>query len=109
MTILESLLADSIFAIPDKAIEKICIKRGLVSTDLFTLILESTKEYQLATADLLVWLHDAPSFVEQEVGQNNAIAIKQDMMDRANRIYGLYEDSKFSGQKIGFIGENWNG
>jgi len=46
--------------------------------------------------------------VEQAVGVNNAIAIKQNMLTRANKIYAKYEDAGFSGFKYGMIGENWN-
>ena len=108
MTIAESLLAENSYPINDLVIEKICLIRELIPTDTFTKGVGDSQAYELAYADLLVWLHNAPSLVEQAVGVNNAIAIKQNMLTRANKIYAKYEDAGFSGFKYGMIGENWN-
>ena len=56
-----------------------------------------------------MWLWGAPSIVEQQVGINQAIAIKKEFLDLANKIYGKYDDEKFSGSTIGFIGDDYNG
>jgi len=109
MTILEAIQSINTYPIPVNAILLFCADRGLVSSDTYTQAIGQSKEYRLAYADSLMWLHDSPSIVEQEVGLNNAIAIKQDMAERANQIYGGYSDAKYNGKSFGFIGENWNG
>jgi len=109
MTVLESLLSVNIYPVPVNVIERICVDRTLTSSSTYTKELGASQAFRLAYADILKWLHDAPSIVEQEVGINNAISIQKDMLDEANGIYAEYDDPKFSGKIIGFIGENWNG
>jgi hypothetical protein len=110
MTIAEALSSSNIYPIPVLAIEKICLDRDLIPSTTYTKVIGISQSFELAIADVLMYLHDSPSIVEQEMGINNAISIKREMMDRANKIYGKYDDSKYcGGGVIGFIGENWNG
>lgn len=109
MTIFEALKSLNTFPIQDNAIERICVNRGLISTELYDSAVAISQSFELAIADILMYLHDAPSIVEQEVGVNNAISIKREMMEAANKIYVKYNDSKLLGNVYGFIGENWNG
>ena len=75
----------------------------------YTAEIAATPAYELATADVYMYLYGQPSITEQEVGINNTQAIKQGFLDAANRIYGKYGDPKFSGGTYGFIGDKWNG
>lgn len=105
MTISESLLSLSNYPIPINTIEKICINRGLVYTAEY---LATSQSYELAEADVYIFLYTSPDLSEQEV------SFSQDDRDRflsiANTIYGKYDDPKYSGKgKFGFIGDNWNG
>lgn len=109
MTISEALIALNIYPIPGITIDKFIIDRELTGTNEYTKIIGGSQGFQLASADIWMWLHDSPSIVEQEVGINSAIAIKQNLKDRANSLYHLYEDSKFSGKLVGNRGEAWNG
>lgn len=108
MTILEALQSFNVYPIPVKTVDRICIERGLTSSDDYTISISASQAFELAGADMLVWLHDAPSLVEQAVGINNAINIKQDMLRRANAIYAKYDDPKFTGGTFGLVGEDWN-
>jgi hypothetical protein len=109
MTILESLQSLNTFPIPDSFIIKTCLDRELEQGGEYTSVVGVSQQYELVTADILIWLSNAPSIVEQEIGVNNAISIKNDMRKEANRIYGKYDDSKFSGGVYGFIGDSYNG
>ena len=108
MTILEALQSFNTYPIPAKTVDRICIDRGLTSSATYDISTSASQAFELAGADILAWLHDAPSLVEQAVGVNNAISIKQDMMERANAIYAKYNDPKFTGKTFGFVGEDWN-
>lgn len=109
MTIAEALKAINIYPITDNTIEKICIDRGLDHTAEYTQTIGQSDAYILATADTYFYLGTAPNIVEQEVGINSAIAIKKKLCDEADKIYGGYDDPKFSGNTYGFVGENYNG
>ena len=103
MTISESLISLSNYPIPNSTVEKICVIRGLDRTAEFT---DSSQDYELAEADVYIFLHASPDLKEQE------ISFSQDDRDRflilANYIYGKYDDPKFSGVKYGFVGDEWN-
>lgn len=103
MTISESLISLSNYPIPDSTIVKICVIRGLDSTVDFT---ETSQDYELAEADVYIFLHASPNLSEQE------ISFSQDDRNRflslANDIYGKYDDPKFNGGKYGFVGQEWN-
>lgn len=103
MTISESLLSLSLYPISNNTIEKICINRGLNSGDVYS---ESTESYELAEADVYLFLHTSPDIKEQEV------SFSQDDRDRflniANNIYSKYNDSKYTGKgKFGYKGESF--
>lgn len=109
MTISESLISLNSFPIPASLIEKIGIERELTITDEYTLVISESQSYKLATADVYMWLYSQPSITEQEVGINQAIAIKKGLLDLANAIYKEYDDPKYSGKgRYGFVGENFN-
>jgi len=109
MTVSEALKSLNVFPISDLFIEKVCTDRELGPTTTYSKIIGLGQAFELATADVWFYLSKHPSIVEQEVGINNAISIKQDMLDKANQIYAKYEDSGFTGFTYGMIGENWNG
>ncbi len=109
MTIKESLKSINIYPIPDNAILVICVDRELDSGVDYTKVIGESEAYQLAKADTSFYLGTSPNIVEQEVGINSAIAIKQRLLDEADRIYGIYDDPKFSGNTYGFIGDDYNG
>ena len=105
MTVSESLLSLSNYPIPENTIEKICINRGLDCASDYD---GTSQTYELAEADVYMFLYASPDVSEQEV------SFSQDDRDRflnlANTIYGIYDDPKYSGKgKFGYIGENWNG
>lgn len=109
MTILEALTSLNSFPIPINAMEKACVDRGLTSSEDYTALIGISEAYELATADIYMWLYGQPSLVEQEVGINQLLEVKKGFLAFANRIYAKYNDDKFSGNTYGYIGENFNG
>lgn len=108
MTILEALQAINTYPIPATSLDVICLDRELVSTDEYDKTIGASQAYELATADVYMYLYGQPSLTEQEVGINQAIAIKKGFLDLANKTYKKYEDPKYTGFTYGMIGENWN-
>lgn len=108
-TIFEALDTLNSYPIPSLRIDVVMEDNSLIGTDPYTAAIGLTESYQLATADLLIWLSEHPDIVEQAVGIKNAVDIKENMRDRANKIYNKYGSEKFSGGTYGFIGEDFNG
>lgn len=109
MTISQALLSLNNFPIPDLFIEKVGIERGLIVEDSYTLEIGNSESFELATADVYLWLSKHANITEQEVSINNLQSIKESFLDLANSIYSKYNDPKFNGRTYGFIGENYNG
>jgi hypothetical protein len=107
MTIAESLFSLNSYPIPVNTVEKFCIDRELTSTDEYTKTIGDSEEYQLAMADVFLYLYTAPDLKEQQISINQAD--RNNYLNRANKIYGFYDDPKFSGIIYGLIGENFNG
>lgn len=108
MLISESLKTINSYPIPDLTIEKVGIDRGLTITDEYTAAVAVTQSYELATADVYMWLYAAPNVKEQEISFSSDDRDK--FFNLANLIYGKYGDAKYSGKgKFGFKGDKWNG
>lgn len=107
MNILSALLTICIYPIPTDVIQKICIERGLNPSDIFTLLIAETQAFQLAKADVYLWLFTSPDIKEQEIAFTQAD--RDNFLYLANVIYYAWDDPKFSGNNYGFVGENFNG
>lgn len=109
MTILEALQSINTYPVDELYLQKVCLDRMLTYTETYTKTIGDSEAFRLATADTWFWLGHHPSIVEQEVGINNAIAIKEKMLENADKIYGEYDDPKYSGRTYGYVGESFNG
>jgi len=107
MTTIQALQAINVFPIPTVTLEVICLDRELIGSTVYTKLIGDSQNYQLATADVYLYLAGQPSLTEQEAGINNAISVKGRFLGLANKIYGTYGDPKYSGGKYGFNGEDW--
>lgn len=107
-SISKSLQSINSYPIDVVQIEVVCLNRSLLVTDEYTAVIGASNNYRLATADILRWLSNHPNLVEQEVGINNAPAIKKQMRDDANKIYGELGDPLFTGFNYGFTGDTFN-
>jgi len=109
MTIKEALQSITVYPIPDNQIELVCLERELTSTDAIDKTIAESQAYQLAKADLYLWLATAFAVSEQEVSFNLSRDEKTNFLNLANAIYGEYDDPKFTGEEYGFIGDDYNG
>jgi hypothetical protein len=108
MTVKEALQSINAFPIPDLFIEKVGVERELNISEEYTKEISVTSNYELATADVYMWLYGQPSLGEQEISFTQLQEIKKGFLDFANRIYDKYGDAKFTGGKYGFVGDKWN-
>lgn len=97
-TVLESLKGVNAYPVPNRTLTGILEHRGLLQTD------EATKEvlrgakYNLALADLLVWLSRAPDV--SQGGQSFSFTDEQRLQfrNRANKLYQQYGDTSEAAQ-----------
>ena len=89
VTVLESLKGVNAYPIPLRTLTTIADKRGLSLTTEATQEVQRGKEYNLAVADLLLWLSVAPDV--SQGGQSYSFTDEQRREFR-NRANGLYRD-----------------
>lgn len=110
MKVSEALISLNSFPIPTNLIEKVGIERGLDVNQDYSLAISISNEYELASADIYMWLADQPSLREQEVSINQGENTKDRLMSIANDIYAKYDDPKYTGKgKYGYVATSFNG
>lgn len=92
-TILESLKGISPYPIPLRTLASVSDRRGLALTDEVTQQLMQGKAYNLALADLLLWLSVAPNITQG--GQSYSFTDEQrtQFRNRANALQDEYGDA----------------
>lgn len=93
-TILEALKGISAYPIPLRTITTVAAKRGVSLTSDATQEVLTGKAYNLATADLLMWLSDAPDV--SQGGQSYSFTDEQrkQFRSRANGLYDEFGDDE---------------
>lgn len=90
-TVLDSLKSINAYPIPLRTLSDTAVCRGLDLTKEATQELMQTADYNLAKADLLLWLSLAPDV--SQGGQNYSFTDEQrvQLRNRANALYGKFE------------------
>ena len=101
-SVLESLKSVNAYPVPTGAIEAIAARRGVSLNEEATPQALNGSEYNLALADVLLWLSDAPNIAQG--GQNYSFSDTQrsQFITRANRIYKKYDEESVVGNKPTF-------
>ncbi|NLH55323.1 MAG: hypothetical protein GX467_00480 [Rikenellaceae bacterium] len=102
MKVGEAIQALTNYPIPKGTIDLVCAKRGLVSTAEVSF----NRSFNLAKADIYLWLSKAPNIREQEVTISFTEAERNALKRDANSIYDEYGEG--GGGKVGYVGENFN-
>ena len=89
MTVIEALRSVNAYPIPLRTLVITAEARGLVPTDEVSAVILKSKMYNLALADLLMWLSTAPDV--SQGGQTYSFTDEQRQQFR-NRAEGLYGD-----------------
>jgi hypothetical protein len=106
MTILESLSTLVAYPIPTLLLGRVCTKRALTETETYTITIEQSDAYQLAMADVYMWMFGAPDLKEQDISITPAE--RDNYLALANTIYGALDAVEFTGDVYGFVGEEFN-
>lgn len=87
VTVLEALKGVNAYPVPLRTLTTIADKRGLSLTSDATQEVQKSKDYNLALADLLLWLSFAPDI--SQGGQSFSFTDEQrlQLRNRANRLY----------------------
>nr|DAT92805.1 MAG TPA: hypothetical protein [Caudoviricetes sp.] len=88
-TVLESLKGVNAYPVPLRTLDEIAEKRGVLLTNEATQEMLKSRAYNLAVADLLLWLSLAPNVAQG--GQTYSFSDEQRTQFR-NRAHGLYKD-----------------
>lgn len=91
MTVLDAIRGISAYPVPQRTIGMIAKKRGLELDAVATEEILTGKAYNLATADILMWLSEAPDV--SQGGQSYSFTDEQrkQLRLRANGLYDKYD------------------
>lgn len=104
-TVQQSLKGLSSYPVPGVAIEEIAISRGLdLAAQLSAEILRS-KAYQLAKADVKMWLASAPSVSQSGISYSFTDSERKSLKRGAKAVYMQFGE-KSGEQEFGYLGED---
>ena len=97
-TVLEALKAVSAYPIPLRTIVETAERRGLTLTDEATREVLTGTEYNLAKADLLLWLYVAPEITQGGQSYSFTDEQRKHFRNQANALYSEFEETTTSAQ-----------
>lgn len=109
MTILEALKSISNYPVPAATISMVAAVRGVELASEANIETLKANAFRLASADLMVWVADAPNVEEGGVKFNSLVSDREALRIKANAIYKLLGDASYvPGSKtiFGYKGEN---
>lgn len=101
MTILEAIKEAIGYPISTNRASMTLIKRGLTGTDEATQTVLNSKEFDLATADLMFWMLTAPNV--SEGGYSLSITDKSSLKSIASGIYSKWGEVDPSAPTVRFV------
>ena len=104
MTTLEALKSVNSYPIPLRTLEEVAQRRGLRLSEECTLDVMQSKGYNLAYADLLMWLSFAPQVTQG--GQSYSFTDEQRLQfrNRASDLFGKYASEDAPKRIYGYKG-----
>lgn len=104
MTIIESLKTISSYPVPQLTLIRVAVERGLPGEETITPEILKSNGYQLAKADLMDWLSNAPNVSEGGVSFSLSQKERDNFKRKSESIYREAGEST-SSVKYGYIGE----
>lgn len=86
-TILEAIKSVTLFPLPSRTIEQIAVRRGCTLTEEATQERLAGAEYNLAKADVLKWLANAPNVSQGGQSYSLTEEQRQQFRNEANALY----------------------
>lgn len=105
-TILEAIKSVTLYPLPSRTIEQIAVRRGCSLSDEATQEKLTGIEYNLAKADILKWLANAPNVTQGGQSYSFTEEQRQQFRNEANALYKEYgaDDSAIAKPIYGYKG-----
>ena len=105
-TILEAIKSVTLYPLPSRTIEQIAVRRGCSLTDEATPERLTGIEYNLAKADILKWLANAPDVTQGGQSYSFTEEQRQQFRNEANALYKEFgaDDSAIAKPIYGYKG-----
>lgn len=104
-TIQQSLTSLSSYPVQQRVLNRVAVARALELGDVADTDVLASKNYQLAEADILMYLSKAPNVTEGGVQLAFSAADKTNFRNEAAYLYQLHEET-VKGPAFGFQGED---
>ncbi len=107
MTILDSLRGINAYPISLRTLDEAMTRRGLNGLDEATQEVLQGKDYNLAIADLLIWLACAPAISQGGQSYSFTDEQRQQFRNRAHQLWDGYDDDGLSTTQYGYKGDRF--
>lgn len=104
MTTLEALKGINSYPIPQRTLEEVATRRGLTLTSEASVEVMRSKEYNLAYADLLLWLSFAPQVTQGGQSYNFTDEQRLQFRNRASELFEEFEGESARKPRYGYKG-----
>jgi len=104
MTTLEALKGINSYPIPQRTLEEVAARREVVLTVEATVEVLRGRAYNLAYADLLLWLSYAPQITQGGQSYNFTDEQRLQFRNRASELFEEYEDESARKPRYGYKG-----
>lgn len=104
MTTLEALKGINSYPIPQRTLEEVAARREVVLTAEATVEVLRGMAYNLAYADLLLWLSYAPQITQGGQSYNFTDEQRLQFRNRASELFEEYEDESARKPRYGYKG-----
>ena len=104
MTTLEALKGINSYPIPQRTLEEVAARREVVLTAEATVEILRGRAYNLAYADLLLWLSYAPQITQGGQSYNFTDEQRLQFRNRASELFEEYEDESARKPRYGYKG-----
>ena len=92
-TVLESLRGVNAYPIPLRAVSEIAERRGVTLDETATTEVLNGREYNLAVADILIWLSLAPNVSQGGQTYSFTDGQREQLRNRANALYDEFSEA----------------
>lgn len=105
MTLLEAIKSVTSYPVPDNTANMILVKRGLSGTSTLDATTVNSKAFELATADIYMWLVSGTNI--SEGGYSISITDKSNLMKLASGIYAKHGETMPGNPTITNASDRW--
>ena len=104
MTVIDALRTMTAYPVPDAVLNRVLLRRGLSAADEMTADTMDTEAYELACADVMIYLSTAPSVSQNGISFSVSAEVQQRLRNQADGIYRKYGNTAAGRVKFGYVG-----